>query len=130
MSGLIGIHDHATRPARMPYRPTTAERKLVAYVAQSFGVPMMHLTRRDNRPAIVAPRQMAFWLLYRVAGLSLPEIGDAFGMHHTTVLHGVRRVDAEAPELLARWETNARAVMGAPPRKTRTAEPAPLQATA
>jgi chromosomal replication initiation ATPase DnaA len=48
------------------------------------------------------------WVARDATGASYPSIGEAMGgMHHTSVLHGVRRVEA-TPRLLAQ----ARDILG------------------
>ena len=49
-----------------------------------------------KRPANIArPRQIAMYLAKELTQKSLPEIGELFGgRDHTTVLHGVRRIEA------------------------------------
>jgi len=49
-----------------------------------------------SRPTrtIARPRQIAMYLSKQLTSRSLPEIGRRFGgRDHTTVMHGVRRID-------------------------------------
>lgn len=51
------------------------------------------LSRRRER-RIVRARHVFFYLARELTSKSFPEIGYSFGFNHTTVLHGVRRVDS------------------------------------
>jgi chromosomal replication initiator protein len=54
-----------------------------------------------KRPASIArPRQIAMYLAKEMTQKSLPEIGELFGgRDHTTVLHAVRKINAERQQL-------------------------------
>jgi chromosomal replication initiation ATPase DnaA len=71
--------------------------RIVCAVAEEFGLRPSELKRRDKSKRVARPRQVAIWLM-RERGMVLTEIGGAFGLHHTTVLHGLRAVAAD-PEL-------------------------------
>ena len=59
--------------------------------------------RSGSRKASLArPRQIFCWIAHRRLGRSLPWIGQIISRDHTTVLHGVRRVDR------AIWEDDER----------------------
>ena len=47
--------------------------------------------RRERR--IARPRQLAMYLAKTLTPLSLPDIGQAFGRDHTTVIHAVRTIE-------------------------------------
>ncbi len=51
------------------------------------------LKARTRRQVIAFPRQLAMYLARRLTTVSLPEIGREFGMHHTTVLHSIRKIE-------------------------------------
>jgi hypothetical protein len=53
------------------------------------------LKRRSHRRVFVLPRQVAMYIARHVTAASLQEIGRQFGgMHHTTVLHSINKIDA------------------------------------
>ena len=63
-------------------------------VAEHFNIRMadMHSARRSR--AVARPRQVAMYLSKQLTSRSLPEIGRRFGgRDHTTVMHGVRRIE-------------------------------------
>jgi chromosomal replication initiation ATPase DnaA len=71
----------------------TIERAM-SIVAKRYKIrPSALLTKNRTRP-ISWPRHEVFWLAHN-AGQSLPNIGKYFGMDHTSVLYGIRRVEAE-----------------------------------
>jgi chromosomal replication initiator protein len=51
------------------------------------------LTADSNRQIFVFPRQLAMYLARQLTTASLPEIGRQFGMHHTTVLHSIKKIE-------------------------------------
>ena len=81
-------------------------------VAEHFKIRMADMVSARKQRAIARPRQIAMYLAKRLTSRSLPEIGRKFGgRDHTTVMHGVRRVEelmagdrafAEDVELLER----------------------------
>lgn len=63
--------------------------------AEAGGVRPEDIAGERRMRGIVAPRQIAFWILSNVVGLSLSEAGYAVGdRDHTTALHGCVRVEA------------------------------------
>ena len=80
----IAIEDEA--------RPTLAA--IQRAVAEEFQLKPQQLSEKNNARAISYPRQVAMYLCKEILGMSLPEIGKAFGgKHHTTVLHAVTKID-------------------------------------
>lgn len=68
---------------------------MVRATAYCSGIRRHHLIGQSRLAEIVKARQIGFWLAHNFTGKSLPQIGGAFGgRHHTTALHGIRRVDA------------------------------------
>ena len=63
-------------------------------VAAHFNIRLgdMHSARRAR--SVARPRQVAMYLAKQLTSRSLPEIGRMFGgRDHTTVMHGVKRVE-------------------------------------
>jgi chromosomal replication initiator protein len=75
-------------------------------VAAKFELTESELKSRTNTKKVVFARQVAMYLMKEVTRASLPEIGHAFGMHHTTVIHAIekigraRSIDPELNKLL------------------------------
>ena len=68
---------------------------IIYAVSNAYGVPVENFTVHSRRKQMVKPRHVAFYLCSTLNGASLPEIGRKFKMHHTTVLHGIRKVTAQ-----------------------------------
>ncbi|PIE08373.1 MAG: chromosomal replication initiator protein DnaA [Rhodobacterales bacterium] len=63
-------------------------------VAEHYNIRMSDMVGPKRQRAIARPRQVAMWLSKRLTTRSLPDIGRRFGgRDHTTVMHGVRRID-------------------------------------
>jgi len=63
-------------------------------VAEHFNIRLSDLIGPKRLRAYARPRQVAMWLAKQLTNRSLPEIGRKFGgRDHTTVMHGVRRID-------------------------------------
>ena len=82
-----------------------------------YGVPISCLFAERRTKGIVKPRQIAMYLAKELTPRSLPDIGRRIGgRDHTTVLHGVRKIDAlikRDPNLAAEVATiRARIVEG------------------
>ncbi|MEJ2285495.1 MAG: chromosomal replication initiator protein DnaA [Desulfobacterales bacterium] len=63
-------------------------------VAEHFNIRMSDMIGPKRQRSIARPRQVAMWLAKSLTTRSLPDIGRRFGgRDHTTVMHGVRRID-------------------------------------
>jgi chromosomal replication initiator protein len=81
-------------------------------VAEHFKIRFSDMSSARRSRTVARPRQIAMYLSKQLTSRSLPEIGRAFGgRDHTTVIHGVRKVEeimsadpifAEDVELLTR----------------------------
>jgi chromosomal replication initiator protein len=62
-------------------------------VAEFFGIKLTDLRAQNRTKAIAFPRQIAMYLSRQLTHASLSEVGRAFGgKDHTTVLHGVEKI--------------------------------------
>jgi chromosomal replication initiator protein len=68
---------------------------LLKFVAEYYGVRPNELKAASNSRNIVMPRQVAMYLCKTLTSSSLPDIGRAFGKHHSTVIHSIRKVEDE-----------------------------------
>ncbi len=65
-------------------------------VTGHFGVSLKEIQGRSRTRDIVAPRQVAMYLMREETGVSLVEIGQQLGgRDHTTVMHGIAKVERE-----------------------------------
>jgi chromosomal replication initiator protein len=70
----------------------TAER-IIAAVAQLFGIDEDRLLSRDRSREVALPRQVAMYLIREETSNSLPQIGKALGgRDHTTVMYGCEKI--------------------------------------
>lgn len=79
--------------------------RILAVVAEHYGVCEQEILAHRRASATVIPRQVAMYLARALTGRSLPDIGRRFGgRDHTTILHGVRKIAAlmEVDPMLAR----------------------------
>lgn len=72
-------------------------RAIMDEVLSSFpGITIAQVKGPSRRAIVVRPRQLIMYELYRQRrDLSLPVIGRMLGRDHTTVLHAVRKIEAE-----------------------------------
>lgn len=64
------------------------------HVCEKLGFFVCELEGARRFHPLSCARQIVYWALARFTGLSLPQIGRQMGgRDHTTILHGVRRVD-------------------------------------
>lgn len=63
-------------------------------VSEHYNIRLSDLIGPRRVRTIARPRQVAMWLAKNLTARSLPEIGRRFGNRdHTTVMHGVRRIE-------------------------------------
>lgn len=75
--------------------PALSARYIIHRTAVYYGIDPAMITSERRARAMARPRQAAMWLCSRLLPhLSLPVLGRAFGRDHTTVLHGIRRINA------------------------------------
>lgn len=79
----------------------TAEKRvriedILKFVSRHYNVSRADILSARRTRTIVRPRQIAMYLAKTMTPRSLPEIGRRFGgRDHTTVLHAVRKIEAE-----------------------------------
>ncbi len=79
-------------PQRKPCSPP----KVVALVAQHYGLEMDELTGARRTKPIADARHVATYLLREDLAMSLPQIGSLMGgRDHTTIAHGIDKISAE-----------------------------------
>lgn len=77
-------------------KPVTVE-AIQRYVAHYYNVTVSELKAKNNARAVSFPRQVAMYLAKKMTKSSYPEIGKRFGgKHHSTVIHSVNKISAEA----------------------------------
>jgi chromosomal replication initiation ATPase DnaA len=84
------------KPPSQPGPPVTiaAIQKIVSERFYMRELRNADLQLRNNRQAIVLPRQLAIYLARQLANATLVEIGFQFGgIHHSTVLHSINKIE-------------------------------------
>jgi chromosomal replication initiation ATPase DnaA len=79
--------DGLKKPPNVP----AAAYKIADAVAQEYGFPGPAIFIRTRREPLVSARIDAIKRIRAELGLSMPNIGRVFGLHHTTILHALRR---------------------------------------
>jgi hypothetical protein len=80
------------RPAAPQREPSI--RHIAETVCATYGVDYRDLISARRTTSLVRPRQVAYWLARRHTRKSLPEVGRRLGgRDHTTVLHGIDRME-------------------------------------
>lgn len=64
----------------------------VAHVSELTGIPCDDIRGRDRTWRVARARQAVMWMGDQ-AGLSLTQIGNELQRDHTTIMHGIRRVE-------------------------------------
>ncbi|WP_121068340.1 chromosomal replication initiator protein DnaA [Chachezhania antarctica] len=78
---------------RASERKTTIE-EIQRKVAEHYNIRMSDIVGPKRLRSYARPRQVAMYLCKQLTSRSLPEIGRRFGgRDHTTVIHGVRRIE-------------------------------------
>jgi chromosomal replication initiator protein len=62
-------------------------------VAEHYDIRLADMSSKHRPRAIAVPRQVAMYLCRRMTRSSLPDIANAFGKTHATVLHAYRSID-------------------------------------
>jgi chromosomal replication initiator protein len=99
-SSLIGqevsldmVQDCLSDILRSSERRVTVE-EIQRKVAEHFNIRLSDMLGPKRTRTIARPRQIAMYLSKEMTSRSLPEIGRRFGgRDHTTILHGVRKVE-------------------------------------
>lgn len=83
--------DLVTMPQRLPSLCKTIQ----AVVASEFNISVLDMRSARRTNNVTLPRWVAMYLCQQLMEWSLPQIGRHFGgKDHTTVLHGIKRVEA------------------------------------
>jgi len=62
-------------------------------VAEHFDVRLADMTSKCRQRSIATPRQIAMYLCRRLTDSSFPDIANAFGKTHATILYGCRTIE-------------------------------------
>jgi len=62
-------------------------------VARTFGIETIDLVSHRRGPTAARPRMLVYWLCRNCTLASIADISRALGRDHSTVAHGIRRID-------------------------------------
>ena len=68
---------------------------VIEVIATAFNLDSDTLKGKKRVARVNHARQLAMFLAREMTASSLPQIGDVFGRSHTTVLHGINKIEAE-----------------------------------
>ena len=88
------VADLEAAPA--PREPTY--QRVLHLVSHDFGVPVALLTSVSRRADIALARHVAFHVAHRALGYSMPRIGRLADRDHSSVCHGIHRIEAMCAE--------------------------------
>ncbi|MCK5461175.1 chromosomal replication initiator protein DnaA [Candidatus Gracilibacteria bacterium] len=65
---------------------------IITFVSEYFQIPATELLGTSRKSEIVLPRQVSWFLCKEVLKMSFEKIGKDFSKNHTTILHGIKKV--------------------------------------
>ena len=65
------------------------------FIANHYRLKLTDIKGRNSSKAVAGPRQIAMFLCRTLTDASLPRIGKSFGRDHSTVVHSIRKVEAQ-----------------------------------
>lgn len=68
---------------------------VIAAVAKRAGLTSIDIRSERRTPPVARARHQAMWLARRLTMRSLPAIGRSLARDHTSVIYGLRRIDAQ-----------------------------------
>ncbi|MBQ9968053.1 MAG: chromosomal replication initiator protein DnaA [Oscillospiraceae bacterium] len=66
--------------------------RIIDTVSRYYGLDRTQLLGPQRNMVVAEARQISMYLARTAAGLPLPKIGQTFGRHHATVLHGIEKI--------------------------------------
>ncbi len=80
--------------------PNVAKREITVnaikkVVAEYFGIKITDIDSKSKKREFSYPRQIAMYLSRELTNTSLPQIGDAFGRDHTTIMHAYDKISTD-----------------------------------
>lgn len=75
-------------------RPRLTVKRIQDIVSSFYHITPHEMTSARRAKEVARPRQVAMYLARELTPKSLPDIGRLFNRDHTTVLHGVRKIES------------------------------------
>ncbi len=84
----------------MPPKPITPLMRIARATAEETGVRLETILGAAKAKWVSDARHAMFWCARKATDASLPQIGRAYNRDHTSIAHGIRKVDdAMSPSL-------------------------------
>jgi chromosomal replication initiation ATPase DnaA len=96
-------HQASMLPPGMRRGPKISLRQIAELVATGFNVSYGQMVGSQRDRAITVPRWAAWWISKQLTAYSASEIGRAYHRDHSTIIHGMRRLEflmGHNPQLL------------------------------
>lgn len=74
-------------------RAAVTPEKIIAGVANKYGVSADDLKGKKRSQDIAEPRHIAIYIMRRMTEMSLPQIGREFSRDHTTIMSSIAKID-------------------------------------
>ena len=81
-------------PISRPGKPRLSSRQLIERVAKYYNLSSKDLLGTSRMKDIKNARQVAMYLMREELGLSTVKIGLEFSKDHTTIMHGIKVIEA------------------------------------
>ncbi|WP_119065339.1 chromosomal replication initiator protein DnaA [Aggregatilinea lenta] len=95
---VLGKSQSVRQPAsKSSQRKGTGLKQVLAAAASFHQLSMDDLLSKSRTKEVVRARQVAMYLAREETEASLPQIGEALGRNHSTILHGYKKIASEIP---------------------------------
>lgn len=82
-------------------KPRVTRREVLIALSRATGLPEKWLTGRIKRQELIVPRHIGYYLCQKLTGSSYFQIGQTFNRDHSTIISGIRNVNANSGGLFA-----------------------------
>lgn len=72
---------------------TPSAEVILEETAKFYGLDPKLLLGNSRKANIVLARQVSMYIIRSLTNMSLPEMGKFYGMHHTTIMHSVEKIE-------------------------------------
>jgi chromosomal replication initiator protein len=84
---------HSAGDIRAAYDLAPSADVIVEETAKFYDLDPKLLLGSSRKASIVLARQVSMYIVRSMTNMSLPEMGKFYGMHHTTVMHSVEKIE-------------------------------------
>ncbi len=84
------------------YKPipinTSADDQIIKCISKDFNLTEEELLSPGRRKELILPRHMSMYLIYKVLGISLFQVGKKFNRDHSSVIYAVSKIEEKMKE--------------------------------